>query len=283
MVTRLSNEEAAEKLSQIAEFLNQFKGDRKSDQPLPLTLLLDLLEDPNPRVRWRAVEALGVLKKPEKILDSLITALQDPNSVVRWNAAIAIGEFGDSRATLPLLDVLQDDSKDVREIANWALVELGEKIVFPLIDVLTTHQDWWFRRDAARILGLIGDERATAPLIQALDDQRERVRESAAEALGRLGGALAIKALILALQDEYGHTRENAVKALTMKGPKAVEQLIPALEHPNKMIRISLCEVLGILGDPRAIKPLQKLRHDSDFKLRRYAAKALKQIQQKID
>ncbi|MFQ6125485.1 MAG: HEAT repeat domain-containing protein [Candidatus Heimdallarchaeota archaeon] len=272
--------EIAEKLSQIADFLEQYKGDRKRDQPIPLTLLLDLMEDANPRVRWQAIEALGVLAESERSVDALIAALRDPNHIVRWNAALTLGEAGDERATLPLLEILEDESKDVREIAEWALVELGEKIVPSLIEVLTQHHDWWIQRDAARILGLIGDERATEPLLQALSDRSERIREKVAEALGRISKPRAIKGLINALQDDYGHTRQNAMEALIKIGPDAVETLIKALKHRNKIIRIHVCQVLGAIGDQRAIKPLTQLRHDSDFKVRRSASKALKQLRQ---
>ncbi len=282
-VTRLNNEETAEKLSQIADFLEQYKGDRKRDQPIPLTLLLDLMEDANPRVRWQAIEALGVLGKSERSVDALIAALQDPNHIVRWNAALALGEAGDERVTLPLLEILEDESKDVREMAEWALVELSGKIVPSLIEILTQHPDWWIRREAARILGLIGDERATEPLLQALSDRSERIRENVAEALGRIGRPRAIKGLIHALQDDYGQTRQNAMEALIKIGTDAVETLIKALKSRNKIIRMNVCQVLGAIGDQRAIKPLTQLRHDSDFKVRRGASKALKRIRQKIN
>ncbi|MFX0196722.1 MAG: HEAT repeat domain-containing protein [Candidatus Hodarchaeota archaeon] len=282
-VTRLNNEETAEKLSQIADFLEQYKGDRKRDQPIPLTLLLDLMEDANPRVRWQAIEALGVLGKSEQSVDALIAALQDPNHIVRWNAALALGEAGDERVTLPLLEILEDESKDVREMAEWALVELSGKIVPSLIEILTQHPDWWIRREAARILGLIGDERATEPLLQALSDRSERIRENVAEALGRIGRPRAIKGLIHALQDDYGQTRQNAMEALIKIGTDAVETLIKALKSRNKIIRMNVCQVLGAIGDQRAIKPLTQLRHDSDFKVRRGASKALKRIRQKIN
>lgn len=282
-VMRLNNEETAEKLSQIADFLEQYKGDRKRDQPIPLTLLLDLMEDANPRVRWQAIEALGVLGKSEQSVNTLIAALQDPNHIVRWNAALTLGEAGDERVTLPLLEILEDESKDVREMAEWALVELSGKIVPSLIEVLTQHPDWWIRREAARILGLIGDERATEPLLQALSDRSERIRENVAEALGRIGRPRAIKGLIHALQDDYGHTRQNAMEALIKIGTDAVETLIKGLKSRNKIIRINVCQVLGAIGDQRAIKPLTQLRHDSDFKVRRNASKALKRIRQEIN
>ena len=280
-VARLSQEEITEKLSEISEFLTQYKGARKRDQPIPLTLLLDLAEDPNPRVRWRAIEALGVLAKPEKTLNTMIAALQDPNSIVRWNAALALGEIGDPLATLPLLDALEDDSKDVQEMANWALVELGEKAVPPLLRALT-HQDWWIRKKVARLLGQIGDERATEPLIQALNDPRERIRETAAEALGQIRGAHAVNGLIRALKDEYGYTRQNAMEALIKKGPDAVKPLIKALKHRNKAVRAIVCQALGEIGDPRAIEPLNQVkRRDPEFKVRRSAAKSLKTLRPK--
>lgn len=279
-VTRLEKESTSEKLDKISEFLEQCKKSKEHEHQLPLTLLLDLAEDNNPRVRWRAIEALGVLKNEEKSLNALITALKDPNSIVRWNAALALGEIGDARATLPLLATLQDESKDVREMSNWAIIELGEKAVPFLIEALT-YEDWWVRQEAARLLGHLGDERARDPLLRALKDPIERVRENVAEALGKVGGTQTVEGLILALQDEYGETRQNAIESLIKKGPEAVEPLIPMLNHQNKAIREAVCQILGEIGDPRAIDPLTQIkRYDPEFKMRRSAAKALRQIQQ---
>ncbi len=57
----------------------------------------------------------------------------------------------------------------------------------------------WVASDA---LGKIGDKRAVEPLITALDDEDELVREGAAKALGMLGDKRAVEPLITALGDE---------------------------------------------------------------------------------
>ena len=61
-------------------------------------------------------------------------------------------------------------------------------------------------------------EPAVEPLINALGDEVEYVREGAASALGEIGDARAVEPLIEALGDEDYNAREAAKEALKKLG-----------------------------------------------------------------
>jgi HEAT repeats len=87
-----------------------------------------------------------------------------------------------------LLPALGDRSNtDHRVSAIQALVRLGPDAVMPLIAVLGSD-DIMTRRNAAAVLGTIGDTRAAAGLaFMARDDEDETTRAVAADALNKLG------------------------------------------------------------------------------------------------
>ena len=70
-------------------------------------------------------------------------------------------------------------------------------------------------------------------LIEALQSSDPAVRRSAALGLGRLGEWRATDPLIGALADPVQTVREGAANALVMVGTPAVEPLIDLLEHPE--------------------------------------------------
>lgn len=83
-----------------------------------------LLNDPNALVRHEAAFSLGQMGYA-KAVDALITAmLKDESQFVRHEAAIALGVIGSESARRALMQALNDESKEVRESAQIALVNL---------------------------------------------------------------------------------------------------------------------------------------------------------------
>ena len=66
------------------------------------------------------------------------------------------------------------------------------------------------RKGAAKALGQIGDVRAVEPLIAALKDNNEDVREDVAKALGQIGDVVAGEPLCAALKDNEEKVRRAA-------------------------------------------------------------------------
>lgn len=69
-------------------------------------------------------------------------------------------------------------------------------------------------RRAAIALGELADERAVEPLINALSNKNDDVRQVAAESLGKIGDIRAIEPLKQAENDEYKSVRDSARSAL---------------------------------------------------------------------
>ncbi len=91
-----------------------------------------------------------------------------------WAVPALVGPLGDRSNT------------DNRVSAIQALVRLGSDAVMPLIAVLSSD-DALTRRNAAAVLGTLGDERAAAALaFMALDDEDETTRSVAVDALAKL-------------------------------------------------------------------------------------------------
>jgi len=153
------------------------------------------------------------------------------------------------------------------------------KDVNGLIKALAYRKDARIRRDAARILGEVGDPRAVESLVPALKDSNWDVRRTAAWALGKIGDARAVEPLVAALQDEDKNVRQSAAEALGKIGdPRAVEPLLSALKESDGGVRQAAAEALGQIGDARAVEPLIVALKDKDINVCHAAAAALGQI-----
>ncbi len=83
-----------------------------------------LLYDPNALVRHEAAFSLGQMGYASAV-DALIHAmLNDESQFVRHEAAIALGVIGSERAREALMKALKDESREVRESAEIALINL---------------------------------------------------------------------------------------------------------------------------------------------------------------
>jgi len=156
---------------------------------------------------------------------------------------------------------------------NFSIIALE-----PLIKALIDKYEY-VRNNVADALGEIGDKRAVEPLIKALEDKTWSVRESAARALGNIRDKRAVEPLIKALGDEDWSVRKSAAEALVKIGDKrAVESLIKTLEDKNRYVRRSAAEALGNIGDKRAVEPLIKALEDKSEYVRYHATLALGKI-----
>jgi len=106
-----------------------------------LSLYLELLKSPSPRVRERAAAALGELGD-RRAVPELIKMLRDENALVREHAASALRYLGDRRAVPALIETLRDEDAVVREHVATALGTLGDKqAVQPLTDALQKEKN----------------------------------------------------------------------------------------------------------------------------------------------
>ena len=241
--------------------------------------------------KTRAPKAIPALTK--QLLDGL--CFDDART-----AAVVLRYFNDPQVIHALIQAAANKNiaESVRHAAVESLSELGDpKAVDTFIQILEDQSVFYqIRREAARALGRIGDPKAIEPLIRTLESERESVTSDVAaatadilgeditKALGAFRDPRVIDALVKALGYEY-HTAHGASESLKrLRDRRAVEPLIRIVEddgNRNKGLgydhrRIFAAEILGVLGDPRAIPALAKAMHDKDERLSQYAFESLR-------
>lgn len=211
-------------------------------------------EDPEPRVRAAAAQALGETELAIAV-DPLVAALVgDPDRWVREAAGNALGALG-APACPAVLRVLQRAPRlDVRLACVRALGRMGDGALAAVPALVAVLHERWVGRRAARALGRLGPT-ATAAIPELstllLSDGDAWGRRRAAEALGRIGPA-ALPSLLDALAVDDGFIRLHAVKAVGAMGPAAASAA-PAvarlLADPRPRVRHAASRALLAMGE----------------------------------
>jgi len=134
------------------------------------------------------------------------------------------------------------------------------------------------RASAAYLLGTIGGAESL-PVLQKLllDDPDAEVRIVAARALGHLGDPRAVAPLVLALEQELVPPGITSA-ALLAVGETAVDGLRTVLRGPGPRTRALAAELLGVFGAIPAVPDLLGTLRDRDSEVRIAAARALGRI-----
>lgn len=207
-----------------------------------------------------------------------IAALKDEDWAIRQEAAGLLGTFKDPRAVVPLVALLRDQDRSVREAAIEALRSIGAPAV-EVVGACLIEPDLSVQESASAILATIADERVLIPLIMALRSGNWIVRMHVAKALGRVRNTDAVEPLIPLLQDKVKAVREEAAAAMAAIGDAAIPSLLKALQHEDWLVRLHAVESLGKAQSKRAVEPLLSvLFNDRDSAVREDAVRALGEI-----
>lgn len=169
--------------------------------------LIAAVQDEDPGVRMRAVEALGVWKHMPETVQAVIPALGDADEAVRSQAARALGLMQDVDAVPALLEALNDTSVAVRA-------------------------------KTAEALGVLAQPAAIMALLRALiEDDDSGVRYFAQESLVQIGGAAVRESVSEAIQqyyDEPGILIDLISVLAKLRDSRNIEVLRPLLAHPHE-------------------------------------------------
>ena len=232
------------------------------------------LADPQQGVQEAASSVLSLIAD-ERVLHPLIAALDNTDWIVRMHAAKALGRIKHASATGPLIPLLQDKVKAVREEATTALAEIGDPAFPSLLEALK-HSEWLVRLHAVEALGKSRSAEAVEPLLWALfNDHDQAIREDVVRALGQLGDGRAVEFLVTVMKESS--LRTLAVEALGRIGDRrAVPVLIAVLNESDRPVvsrAVAGCgdnwdeemntkgaavRALGSLGDEAAVPSLLK-------------------------
>jgi HEAT repeat protein len=209
------------------------------------------------------------LKKPDidalrqqKDIPALIHALRYDDFEVQTRAAQALGSLG-SEGINKLILALQDKNKHVRLGIIEALSVIRDQRAVPMLSELLNDTSSEVRWETAIALGEIGGPEVTLPLKNALRDPDKYVRYGAASALSKTGWN--------PVSDEeraFYYVGLQEWQAVKDCGPAAISALSLALHDHDSSVRIQAIEILGLIGDKKAIPALMQSLRDENADVR---------------
>ena len=215
-------------------------------------LALKMLIEADFQHRWEIIKLLPLFG--DEIIEPLCNlALDEIIEVeVRWFICKVLGKFSHQRVVLTLVKLLQQTtSSELITIAEKTLIEIGDRAVDALIDLLSQPQH---RTLAVRALSYIRTSQTIAPLLEVSTADDPELRTIAIAALSSFHDARIPFVLIAALQDRASSVRREAAIALGF--------------------RADLCHQLDL------ITQLQPLLYDLDLEVCRQTAISLGRMKQ---
>lgn len=146
---------------------------------------------------------------------------------------------------------------EIQRGATLALGQMGPIAIEPLMAALGSSDRG---TNAADALAMIGDARIVAPLLASFDDGKGSSSKYPSS------------------QWDYQREDSPIKRALVKLGTAAVDPLVTALKEGNNSVRFHAAEILGLIGDPRAIPALTAALNDPDYEIREMITIALGQI-----
>ncbi|WP_435101810.1 HEAT repeat domain-containing protein [Halarchaeum sp. P4] len=197
----------------------------------PDELLADLREG-TATERQRAALELADRERTPAAVEALATAARDDaDADVRQFAVEALGELGGDRAAAVARDATDDDDPWVRAEAIVALDHLDRAAHADHLDAALGDPHHAVRRNALVSLFKLRGEGALPALLDAVDDDSERVREWVAHLLGGIDDERASDALETLARDDVGVVAKTAVDALDTDAGRFRRQFTKAAER----------------------------------------------------
>ena len=213
--------------------------------------LVVLAEDPDPNLRYQAVEALAQAKKDPRAVEVLRGALYDQSYMVRSAAAGALAKSADPRVAAALVDQLRDHelygprqeiyravTQAFQQMAGMAEQFSGPLSISPigLAGALTSlGQEEHLKQMTGRLTdmyhnfaGLFGAQREIPPQMRKVEDMLFTMRNAGSIAIAQVDG------------------------------------LMRQLSAPDPITRMAAAVSLPWYGDARALRPLKAMSADLD-------------------
>lgn len=248
------------------------------------------LQHPEPQQRIRAAEILGRSGEPTRAVSALLDALEEEEDLrVRPALFDALARRGDAAAVPRLAQWLGDFDREDRAEALRTIGAIGgesasrvliEWLAAPDVGDQAAEALRWFgvssvpelqralqtpaaAERAARVLGAIGDARATPTLIAALPDAPAPLRIVIFDALRHLGDERAAPTLLAATGDRNEAVASSALRALgEVAGPAFAPAVAQIADRGATALRPIAIESLVAL-DPALAAPRVLAQLDS--------------------
>lgn len=274
------------------------------------TLVSELIHEED----WRRMRATAacVAGGPRSV-HALVGALRSGPTELKKEAAAMLARIKDPRAGVALVELLEHDEEAVRAAGVAALEQMAGMLdadtaralvalllktpdgepkrllthligaiptaIFPLCEMLK-HPNAEAQIAAASMLDQLLDPRSVDAFIEAMG--QPAVRDIAVGTLKKLSAIRErIDATFNGLREVEGTSEREEARMATVVdllgiGRPSVEILIEYLEDDDWLVREAAADLLGKIGDVRAVEPLMKrLEHDKDTGVKELAIKAL--------
>lgn len=206
----------------------------------------------------------------------LLEMLSSPSVSVRRSAIHLLGYIGDRTATVPLLDLF--DNEELLVPASKALIALGREAVCSLIEVWPTAT-LQTRTYMAYVFAESGCTDSVGLLTSSLYSGDTSLRVISLRALGRLGSRKDIKEISQFLADDEADVRTAVVDALVMLGQRCRDEVLQLLHgylsDERADVRCSAVQIAGRLGGDKVEAILLLAMKDESALVRRAAVRFL--------
>lgn len=153
------------------------------DLQLSLSILRELLNDPEPDVQAAAADCLGALRLQEAFDDLQQLYQTTPEWLVQFSIIATLGELGDPRGFELLKQALTSDNELIKTAAISSLGELGNMEAVALLSPYATNSDWQIRYRVVQALSRLGGVDAKSILETLADDEVEAIAREAKQSL----------------------------------------------------------------------------------------------------
>ncbi len=239
-----------------------------------LPLLVIALGDPEYWMRFRALEAIEVLKPEDPT--PLEAALNDPNAEVRRRAAFALDRLGFLEQHF---EALESTDPEIAFGGREQLILVGRAGLSERLIRQIDADKPSVRAHIATILGAVGAPEHTTSLVGLLGDAELKVKCAAIRALGDLRTHGTAFHLVPHLSHNDPAVRDAAVDALMKYPGEELEslrgQIISLLHEESDEIRVGAARVLAVVPNESVDKALIGALKQRYVEVRFHAAQAL--------
>jgi HEAT repeat protein len=216
-----------------------------------------------------------------------LVALLDEEPDQATAAALLLGRMGDPAAVDGLIRAVHRGRADADACVAAVSAIGSDEAIDALIDLLDAGKDH-LSRSAAMALGAHpSDPRVATALVRGVNAPAVATRGAAVVGLAIVGDGAAVDALRGALRDRAVAVQQEAAVALITRGYRGgdvvdtlIEQIRVDSQSPG---RARAAELLGVVGDVRALDPLNRMVDDVDavdFLARDAARTAIRRIKE---
>jgi HEAT repeat protein len=225
-------------------------------------------------VQHELLEAIVRFGAP--MVDRLVEQLRTGDVDTRRAAVVALGRIGDARAVEPLVNLLDEDERELLVPATAALARLGDRRAFESLLRLLGDADVSVRQGAIGALNSIGHPAMGDRVRTLLEDADPRVRESAVKIAGYFGYSSCAEALLDRCRDRDETVRAAALAHVAyLDDERSVPILVAAMAGDTPRARAAAAQALAHVNRPDALDALRRGVGDLDPWVRYFSVTSL--------